>query len=110
MKRIYLDNQATTKVDPNVIDKMLPWFTDKFGNEASNTHSFGWEAKEAVDIAREQIADVIHSTPSEITFTSGATEAINIALRGVVKKTSISNPHIITFKKIINSVNCDSGN
>ena len=77
---------------------MLPWFTEQFGNEASNTHSFGWEAREAVDIAREQIANEIKVKPSEIIFTSGATESINIALQGIIKNTSIEIPHIITFK------------
>jgi cysteine desulfurase len=98
LKRIYLDNHASTQVDPNVLDKMLPWFTEQFGNEASNTHSFGWEAREAVDIAREQIANEIKAKPSEIIFTSGATESINIALQGIIKNTSIEIPHIITFK------------
>ena len=98
MSRIYLDNHATTQVDPKVMEKMLPWFTENFGNEVSNTHSFGWEAREAVDIAREQIASEISANPSEIIFTSGATESINIALRGVINSSSISNPHIITLK------------
>ena len=84
-------------MDPRVLEKMLPWFTEKFGNESSNTHSFGWEAKEAIDIAREEIATHINALPSEIIFTSGATESINIALRGVINFSSNSNSHIIVL-------------
>ena len=80
------------------MEKMLPWFTEKFGNESSNTHSFGWETKEAIDIAREEIMNQLNALPSEIIFTSGATESINIALKGVIKSSSVPNPHIITLK------------
>ena len=85
-------------MDPRVLEKMLPWFTEKFGNESSNTHSFGWEAKEAIDIAREEIATHINALQSEVIFTSGATESINIALRGVIKFSSNLNSHIIVLK------------
>lgn len=85
-------------MDPRVLQKMLPWFTEKFGNESSNTHSFGWEAKEAIDIAREEIATHINALPSEIIFTSGATESINVALRGVINFSSNLNSHIIVLK------------
>ena len=98
MKRIYLDNNSTTQVDPSVLEKMLPWFTEKFGNSASSTHAFGWEAEEACDIAREQIANALNVNTSEIIFTSGATESINIAIRGVANNSEIESPHIITLK------------
>ena len=98
MKRIYLDNHSTTQVDPWVLEKMLPWFTKKIGNSASSTHSFGWEAEEACDIAREQIANALNVNTSEIIFTSGATESINIALRGVISNSKFELPHFITLK------------
>lgn len=98
MKRIYLDNHSTTQVDPGVLETMLPWFTEKFGNSASSTHSFGWEAEEACDIARENIANALNVNTSEIIFTSGATESINIALRGVINNSEFELPHIITLK------------
>jgi cysteine desulfurase len=104
LKRIYLDNHSTTQVDPHVLEEMLPWFTEKFGNSASNTHSFGWEAEEACDIAREQIANTLNVNTSEIIFTSGATESINIALRGVIYNSKIDTPHIITLKSEHKSV------
>lgn len=95
-KKIYLDYNSTTPVDPRVLEEMLPFFTEKFGNASSISHAFGWEAEEAVDIAREQVADLIGASANEITFTSGATEAINIAIRGLTKANRDHGNHIIT--------------
>ncbi|WP_138477935.1 cysteine desulfurase family protein [Dyadobacter bucti] len=93
---VYLDNNATTPMDPRVLDEMLPFFVEKFGNAASRTHAYGWEAEEAVDIARESVAGLVGAHPQEIVFTSGATEAVNLAIKGTFEDYSVKGKHIIT--------------
>ncbi|MSR82880.1 MAG: aminotransferase class V-fold PLP-dependent enzyme [Candidatus Latescibacteria bacterium] len=93
---IYLDNLATTQVDPRVLEAMLPYFTRHFGNPSSATHTYGWTAKEAVALARAQVAALIGAVPQEILFTSGATEAINLALKGAAEFHRDRGKHLIT--------------
>ena len=93
---VYLDYNATTPVDKRVLETMLPYFTEKYGNASSRTHAFGWIAEDAVTTARKQVADLINCLEQELVFTSGATEAINLAIKGVWENYKTKGNHIIT--------------
>ncbi|TXH91640.1 MAG: aminotransferase class V-fold PLP-dependent enzyme, partial [Pseudomonas sp.] len=95
---IYMDYGATTPCDPRVVDAMIPWLREHFGNPASRTHAYGWEAEAAVEKARQQVADLIGADPREIVWTSGATESNNLALKGAAQFYKTRGKHIITVK------------
>ena len=95
-KAVYMDYQATTPVDPRVLESMLPHFGEHFGNAASRSHGFGWDAEKAVDTGRAQVAELIGAKPKEILFLSGATEADNLAIRGVIEFYKDKGNHIVT--------------
>lgn len=95
---IYLDNSSTTPVDPRVVDAMVPWLYEKFGNPASRTHALGWEAEEAVENARKQVAELVGADPREIVWTSGATESNNLAIKGAAHFYKDKGKHLITVK------------
>jgi cysteine desulfurase len=96
-KPVYLDYHATTPVDPRVLEAMLPYFGPRFGNAASRTHAYGWEAEKAVERARRQVADLAGAAPREIAFTSGATESINLALKGFLEAAGTPGGHMVTM-------------
>lgn len=94
---IYLDNQATTPTDPRVVEAMLPFFSERFGNPHSTAHAFGWDAEEAVERARGQLAQLIGASPREVIFTSGATESNNLAIKGAARFHRARRPHVVTL-------------
>src|SRR5690606_30032270 len=95
---VYLDYSSTTPVDPRVVEKMVPWLYEHYGNPASRSHAFGWEAEEAVEQARAQVAELVNADPREIVWTSGATESINLAIKGAAHFYAERGKHIITIK------------
>jgi cysteine desulfurase len=95
---IYMDYSATTPVDPRVAAKMIPYLTEKFGNPASRSHHYGWETEEAVELARAQVAALVNADPKEIVWTSGATESINLAIKGAAHFYQGKGKHIVTMR------------
>ena len=95
---IYLDYSATTPVDPRVAQKMIPWLTEHFGNPASRSHGYGWEAEEAVEDARAEVAKLVNADPKEIVWTSGATESNNLAIKGAAQFYKAKGRHLVTMK------------
>ena len=95
MNKVYLDNNSTTKIDDRVLDSMLPYFKDKFGNPSSSSHALGWEAQAAIDQARKEISEIINANQDEIIFTSGATESNNLAIKGYLNSNCKTNSNII---------------
>lgn len=95
---VYFDYSATTPVDPRVVEKMIPWLYENFGNPASRSHAYGWDAEEAVELARAQVAELVNADPREIVWTSGATESNNLALKGAAASYSGRGKHIVTLK------------
>ena len=96
-KPVYLDYHATTPVDPRVLEAMLPFFVERFGNAASRGHGFGWEAEKAVELARRRVAELAGAAPREIVFTSGATESDNLAIKGVMEAYRSEGDHLVTM-------------
>src|SRR5690606_9555584 len=94
---VYLDNNSTTPLDPRVLEAMMPWLTERFGNAASRSHAYGWEAEDAVEEARAEVAALLGASPKEIVFTSGATESDNLALKGVAEAKGYRG-HIVTCR------------
>lgn len=97
---IYLDMQATTPMDPRVLDKMLPYLTEQYGNPHSKTHAYGWEAESAVDEARQHVADLIGAGAKDVVFTSGATESNNMLVKGIAKFHQGKRKHVITTQTV----------
>ena len=95
---IYLDNNSTTQIDKEVLEEMTPYLNEVYGNSASRTHKFGWDANDAVKLARERVSELINAKPDEIIFTSGSTEGINLIIKGIYDQYSETGNHIITVK------------
>jgi cysteine desulfurase len=103
---IYLDMQATTPMDPRVLDRMMPLFTEQYGNPHSRTHAYGWEAEAQVEEARKHVADLIGAGPKDIVFTSGATESNNLIVKGIANFHKSKKRHLITTQTVSNEESC----